>query len=48
MYETTNPFLQSELSYRTERLKSGLGGNRRRHRRVTLVRRPAEAIDDDR
>ena len=45
MYETTSTFLQSELSYRTDRLKSGLGGNRRRHRRVTLVRRPAEAID---
>ena len=45
MYETTSPFLQSELSYRTDRLKSGLSGSNRRHRRLPLVRRPDAAID---
>ena len=45
MYETTSPFLQSELSYRTDRLKSGLSGNNRRHRRLPLVRRQEAAID---
>ena len=47
MYETS-PFLQSELSYRTERLKAGLAGNSRRHRRAPWVRRPAEAVDQAR
>jgi hypothetical protein len=33
MYETTSTFLQSELDYRTDRLKSGLAKSRRRDRR---------------
>ncbi len=41
MYETTSTYLQSELDYRAERIKSGIGG--RRQRRLTRVRRPAVA-----
>ena len=29
MYESTLPFLQSELAYRTDRIKAGSGGKRR-------------------
>ena len=40
MYETTTPYLQSELEYRQERIRAGVA---RRHaksrRRRTLVRR---------
>ena len=45
MYETTNTFLQSELSYRTDRIKSGLASSSRRHVRIPRVRRSAEAVD---
>ena len=45
MYDPKLTFLQAELSYRTDRLKSGLEGNIRRHRRVPRVRRPAEAVE---
>ena len=40
MYETTTPYLQSEIDYRQERIRAGVA---RRHakarRRRTLVRR---------
>ena len=29
MYESTLPFLQSELAYRTDRIKTGSSGGRR-------------------
>ena len=45
MYDPKLTFLQSELNYRTDRLKSGLAGSSRRHRRVPRVRRSAEAVD---
>ena len=32
MYESTSTFLQSELSYRTDRLTSAAAGRRRRQR----------------
>ena len=40
MYESTLPFLQSELAYRTDRIKAAAGG-RRPHlpARLHLVRR---------
>ena len=42
MNEMTSTFLQSELSYRTDRIKSGIGSRRRRSQgRVPQVRRPA-------
>jgi hypothetical protein len=41
MYETTSTYLQSELDYRAERIRSGIGS--RRQRRRTRVRRPAPA-----
>ena len=46
MFETTTPFLQSEIAYRTDRIKSGFGaGRKRRGDRVPKSRRPAERID---
>ena len=45
MYDPKLTFLQSELTYRTDRVRSGLAGSSRRHRRLPRVRRPAEAID---
>jgi len=44
MYDPKLTFLQSELHYRTDRLKSGLAGSSRRHTRVPRVRRSAEAV----
>ena len=46
MYDPRLTFLQSELNYRTDRLKSGVAGSSRRHRRVPRVRRPAAAADN--
>ena len=43
MYEITNTFLQSELDYRTDRLKSGLAKTSRRHVRIPRARRSAES-----
>ena len=42
MYDTTSAYLQSELNYRAERIKTSVV---RRHRRIPRVRRPAEAIN---
>lgn len=36
-------FVQSELTYRTNRIRTGIGGSRRRHVRGPWVRRPADA-----
>jgi hypothetical protein len=47
MYDPKLTFLESELSYRTSQLKSGLAQNRK-HRRLPLVRRHAAAIDNAR
>jgi hypothetical protein len=44
MYDPKLTFLQSELDYRTDRLKSGVAGSSRRHVRVPRVRRSAEAV----
>jgi len=47
MYETTSTYLQSELKYRADRIRSGVAGARRRpHVRVPRARRPAEASDN--
>ena len=42
MYETTSTFLQSELDYRTDRLKAGLRHPRRRRGRGLVSRRSAQ------
>ena len=39
MYDPSLTFLQSELNYRNEQLKSGLARNRRRHSRPRARRR---------
>lgn len=39
MYESTSTFLQSELSYRADRLRSGVAASSRRHRRSPRRRR---------
>ena len=39
MYDPSLTFLQSELNYRNEQLKSGLARNRRRHSRQRDRRR---------
>jgi hypothetical protein len=47
MYEITNTFLQSELDYRADRIKAGFAGSRRRHGRLSRLRRstkPAETL----
>jgi hypothetical protein len=43
MYETTSTYLQSELDYRAQRIRSGIGSSRRR--RIVRVRRPAVTRD---
>ena len=49
MYESTLPFLQSELAYRTDRIKTG-SGSRRRHlpARLHRVRRGRASSEDHR
>ena len=48
MYEPTLPFLQSELAYRTDRIKAGSGG-KRRHLPARLHRvRRGESTDSHR
>jgi hypothetical protein len=43
---TANTF-QAEIDYRTNRIKTGMGGGkRRRHVRTPVVRRPAESSDN--
>ena len=39
MNEITSTFLQSELAYRSDRIKSATAGSRRRGHRLTRVRR---------
>jgi hypothetical protein len=39
MYDPSLTFLQTELNYRNEQLKSGLARNRRRHSRPRARRR---------
>ena len=47
MYELTGTYVQSELDYRAERIRSSAVRARRRpHVRVPRVRRPAEASDN--
>jgi hypothetical protein len=48
MYEISNTFLQSELDYRTDRLKAGLANGRKRHSRLTRARRSAGSNDTTR
>jgi hypothetical protein len=43
MYELTTAFLQSELDYRTARVRTGVA--KRPRRRIPRVRRPAEVTD---
>lgn len=44
MYEMSNSFLQSELDYRTDRLKSGVAKRKRRHPRVPRRTRSAATL----
>jgi hypothetical protein len=46
MYDPKLTFLESELNYRNEQLKSGLARNRHRHHRPRRVRRSVEAVDN--
>jgi hypothetical protein len=46
MNEITSTFLQSELAYRSDRIKSGTAGSRRRAHRLTRVRRGAGTAAD--
>jgi hypothetical protein len=46
MHESTLPFLQSELEYRTARLKAASGAKRRHH--ISWVRRGAGSGDSHR
>jgi len=49
MYESTLPFLQSELDYRTDRIKAASGGRRRHHAtRFSRLRRGAASGDTHR
>ena len=43
MYEISNTYLQSELDYRADRIKAGFAGSRKRHGRLTRVRRSGRA-----
>ena len=45
MYEISNTFLQSELDYRADRVKAGFAGSRKRHGRLTRVRRSSGSSD---
>jgi hypothetical protein len=45
MYEISNTFLQSELDYRADRVKAGFAGSRKRHGRLTRLRRSARPSD---
>jgi hypothetical protein len=46
MYEPKLTFLQSELNYRNEQLKSGLARSRRRQHTRPRGRRSAEAVNN--
>ena len=48
VYESYSPYVQSEIDYRRERIKSGAGSRRNRHHRFPRVRRSAVAADDAR
>lgn len=43
MYDPKLTFLEYELSYRADQLKSGLAQNRKHHRRLSRARRHAAA-----
>ncbi|MCW2793968.1 MAG: hypothetical protein JWO76_3066 [Nocardioides sp.] len=40
MYESTNPFIQSELDYRQDRIRSSVVKRKSRQSRFPRVRRP--------
>jgi hypothetical protein len=45
MYENHHTYLQSELDYRTDRIKAAFAGSRKRHGRLTRVRRSSGSSD---
>ena len=47
MYDPKLTFLEYELEYRTDQLKSGLSQNRKHHRRLSRARRRAAAANSD-
>jgi hypothetical protein len=48
MFENANPFLQSELDYRRDRIRSSVVQRKNRRVRNPFVRRPAESSDNAR
>jgi hypothetical protein len=48
MFENSNPFLQPELDYRRDRIRSNVVIRKNRHVRNPFVRRPAESSDNAR
>lgn len=44
----SNAFVKSELDYRTQRVRTGIAGQRRGRTRSPRVRRPAEASENAR
>jgi hypothetical protein len=45
MYDPKLTFLEYELEYRTDQLKSGLAQNRKHHRRLPWARRHTAVAD---
>jgi hypothetical protein len=48
MFENSNPFLQTEIDYRRDRIRSSVARRKNRHVRNPFVRRPAESSDNSR
>ena len=48
MFENSNPFIQSEIDYRRNRIRSSVTERKNRHVRNPFVRRPAESSDNAR
>jgi hypothetical protein len=48
MFENSNPFLQPEMDYRRDRIRSNVVQRKNRHVRKPFVRRPAESSDNAR
>lgn len=48
MFENSNPFLQPELDYRRDRIRSNVVIRKNRHVRNPFARRPAESSDNAR
>jgi hypothetical protein len=46
VYESYSPYVQSEIDYRRERIKSGAGSRKIRHHRFPRVRRSTAAAAD--